>query len=106
MPKALVNMFIHFAICQTGKNGLGSQAELITSVGKKGCEVQIEPRGHLSHSCNLWPFYKHGRNHKRPKSYCILTYNYRVAISKISAIIKGFMNTVIGITFSGNISYS
>lgn len=45
MPKALVNMFIHFAICQTGKNGLGSQAELVTSVGKKGCEVQIEPRG-------------------------------------------------------------
>lgn len=45
MSKALGNTLIHFADCQSEKNGLGIQAELLTSVGKKGCEVQIEPQG-------------------------------------------------------------
>lgn len=45
MPKTFVNMFIHFAICQTEKSGLGTQAELPTPVGKKGWEVQIETQG-------------------------------------------------------------
>lgn len=44
MAKALVNTFIHFAICQTEKSGLGTQAELLTSVGKKGWDAQRETK--------------------------------------------------------------
>lgn len=35
MPKTLVKIFIHFAVCQTEKNGLGPQADLIASAEKK-----------------------------------------------------------------------
>lgn len=103
MPEALVNMFIHMGICKT---------ERVAWALKLSSFHLQERRDGKCRQRHKMPFIPHLQSltlpqawQESPKPYCMLTHHYRVAISQISATIKGFVSAVMGPAFSESISY-
>lgn len=106
VPKTLVNIFIDFAVHQPEKNGWGLQAELVTFAENKQGMWSVKRATRVTLGAPVLSSPSTGVLGITKDQNLITNLIYRVSISKISAIVKAYMNTVVWILFSESISWA